>query len=79
MGDGTTKKFELVFDPEHPYIVGVSVQHTDEEEVNLKVKTLTLVGADATEKKINASFTGWAGTDNTVVYKGVVSFDKLYQ
>lgn len=30
VGDGTTKKFELVFDPEHPYIVGVSVQHTDE-------------------------------------------------
>lgn len=79
VGDGTTKKFELVFDPEHPYIVGVSVQHTDDEEVNLKVKKLTLVGADATEKKINASFTGWAGTDNTVVYKGVVSFDKLYQ
>lgn len=79
MGDGTTKKFELVFDPEHPYIVGVSVQHTDDEEVNLKVKKLTLVGADATEKKINATFTGWAGTDNTVVYKGVVSFDKLYQ
>lgn len=79
VGDGTTKKFELVFDPEHPYIVGVSVQHTDDEEVNLKVKKLTLVGADATEKKINATFTGWAGTDNTVVYKGVVSFDKLYQ
>ena len=79
VGDGTTKKFELVFDPEHPYIVGVSVQHTDDEEVNLKMKKLTLVGADATEKKINATFTGWAGTDNTVVYKGVVSFDKLYQ
>lgn len=80
VGDGTTKKFELFFDQEqHPYIVGVSVQHTDEEEVNLKVKKLTLVGADATEKKIDPTFTGWAGTDNTVVYKGVVSFDKLYQ
>ena len=78
-GDGTTKKFELVFDQEHPYIVGVSVQHTDDEEVNLKVKKLTLVGADATEKKIDPTFTGWAGTDNTVVYKGVVSFDKQYQ
>lgn len=54
VGDGTTKKFELSFDQEHPYIVGVSVQHTDEEEVNLKVKKLTLVGADATEKKIDA-------------------------
>lgn len=79
VGDGTTKKFELSFDQEHPYIVGVSVQHTDEEEVNLKVKKLTLVGADATEKKIDPTFTGWAGTDNTVVYKGVVSFDKQYQ
>ena len=28
-GDGVTKKFELKFDKEHPYIVGVSVQHTD--------------------------------------------------
>ena len=78
-GDGTTKKFELSFDQEHPYIVNVSVQHTDAEEVNLKVKKLTLVGADATEKKIDPTFTGWAGTDNTVVYKGVVSFDKQYQ
>ena len=79
VGDGTTKKFELSFDQEHPYIVNVSVQHTDAEEVNLKVKKLTLVGADATEKKIDPTFTGWAGTDNTVVYKGVVSFDKQYQ
>lgn len=79
VGDGATKKFELFFDQEHPYIVGVGVQHTDEEEVNLKVKKLTLVGADATEKKIDPTFTGWAGTDNTVVYKGVVSFDKQYQ
>ena len=79
VGDGTTKKFELFFDQEHPYIVGVGVQHTDDKEANLKVKKLTLVGADATEKKIDATFTGWAGTDNTVVYKGVVSFDKLWQ
>lgn len=79
VGDGATKKFELSFDQEHPYIVGVSVQHTDAEEANLKVKKMTLVAADGTEKKINASFTGWAGTDNTVAYKGVVSFNKLYQ
>ena len=31
-----------------------------------------------TEKQVDATFTGWAGTDNTVSYKGVVSFDKLY-
>lgn len=79
VGDGTTKKFELFFDQDqHPYIVGVSVQHTDEEEVNLKVKKLTLVGANNTEKKIGA-FPSWEVTDNTVTYNGVVSFDKLYQ
>ena len=78
VGDGTTKKFELVFDKEHPYIVFVAVQHTNAEEVNLKVKKLTLVGADNTEKKIGA-FPSWEVTDNTVTYKGVVSFDKLYQ
>ena len=79
VGDGSTKKFELAFDAEHPYIVGVSVQHTDAEEVNLKVKKLTLVGADGSEKQVDPTFTGWAGTDNTISYKGVVSFDKLYQ
>ena len=79
VGDGTTKKFELSFDQEHPYIVNVSVQHTDEEEVNLKVKKLTLVGADGSEKQVDPAFTGWAGTDNTVSYKGVVSFDGQWQ
>ena len=79
VGDGATKKFELAFDAEHPYIVGVSVQHTDAEEVNLKVKKLTLVGADGSEKQVDATFTGWAGTDNTVAYKGVVSFDNQWQ
>lgn len=78
-GDGVTNKFELYFDKAHPYIVGVGVQHTDDKEANLKVKKMILVAADDSEKKIDASFTGWAGTDNTVVYKGVVSFDKLYQ
>lgn len=78
VGDGATKKFELKFDKEHPYIVLVAVQHTDAEKVNLKVKKLTLVGADNTEKKIGA-FPGWEVTDNTVTYKGVVSFNKMYQ
>ena len=79
VGDGATKKFELAFDAEHPYIVGVSVQHTDAEEANLKVKKMILVAADGTEKKVDASFTGWAGTDNTVSYKGVVSFNSQWQ
>ena len=43
------------------------------------MKKLTLVGADGSEKKVDPTFTGWAGTDNTISYKGVVSFDKLYQ
>lgn len=79
VGDGTTKKFELTFDAEHPYIVGVSVQHTDAEEVNLKVKKMILVAADGSEKKVDASFTGWAGTDNTIAYKGVVSYNSQWQ
>lgn len=79
VGDGATKKFELSFDQKHPYIVDVNVQHTDAEEANLKVKKMTLVAADGTEKKIKASIAGWAGTDNTVAYKGVVSFNRQYQ
>ena len=55
------------------------MQHTDAEEVNLKVKKMILVAADGTEKKINASFTGWAGTDNSVAYKGVVSYNSQWQ
>ena len=78
VGDGQTKKFELDFDKKHPYIVDVDVQHTDDKEVNLKVKKLILVAADRTEKKIYATFTG-TGTDNNVPYKGVVSFNKQYQ
>ena len=78
-GDGVTNKFELFFDQAHPYIVGVGVQHTDDKEANLKVKKMILVAADGTEKKIDASFSGWAGTDNTVYCKGVVSFNQMYQ
>ena len=55
------------------------MQHTDAEKVNLKVKKLTLVGADDSKKQVDATFTNWAGTDNTVTYKGVVSFDKQWQ
>lgn len=78
-GDGVKKEFELFFDQAHPYIVGVGVQHTDAEEANLKVKKMILVDANGTEKKIDASFTGWAGTDNTVYYKGMVSFNDRWQ
>lgn len=79
VGDGTTKKFELSFDSEHPYITTVSVQHTDDVEATLKVKKLTLVGANANDKVVSPSFTSWAGTDNTVAYKGTVSYNARWQ
>ena len=77
-GDGTKDIFELYFDKRHPYIVDVDVQHKDAKEVNLKVKKLILCGAYGHTKNINATFTGDV-TDNTVTYKGVVSFDKRWQ
>lgn len=76
VGDGTTTKIELSFGEAHPYITEVRVQHNGNEETELKIKKLTLVGKDNTEKKIDAAFTGWAGTDNTKTYKGVVSYNK---
>ena len=79
VGDGVTTKFELAFDPEHPYITSVSVQHTDDVEVAMKVKKLTLIGADGSEKKVGATFTSWAGTDNTIAYKGTVNFNGQWQ
>ena len=77
-GDGKKEIFELFFDQNHPYIVDVDVQHTDEEKKNLKVKKLILCHHNGSTKKINATFTGDV-TDNTVTYKGVVSFDTQYQ
>lgn len=79
VGNGTTKKIELSFGETHPYITEVRVQHNDDVETELKIKKLTLVSKDNTEKKIDAAFTGFAGTDNTKTYKGVVSYNKLWQ
>lgn len=79
IGDGTTTKFELAFNPEHAYITTVAVQHTDDVEAVLKVKKLTLVGADGKEKTVAPSFTTWAGTDNTIAYKGTVSYNMQWQ
>lgn len=79
VGDGKTTKFEVVFNPEHAYITNVAVQHTDDVEAVLKVKKLTLVGADGNEKAVAPSFTTWAGTDNTIAYKGTVSYNKQWQ
>lgn len=66
----------MSFDETHPYITEVRVQHNDAVETELKIKKLTLVSKDNTEKKIDARFTG---TDNTKTYKGVVSYNKLWQ
>ena len=77
VGDGKTTKFELSFDAQHPYIVTVSVQHTDDVEANLKVKKLTLVGADSNEKVVLPTSIGEG--DNTVMYKGTVSYDSKWQ
>ena len=38
VGDGTTKKFELVFDQKHPYTVGI--QYTDPDKNPAKVSVL---------------------------------------
>lgn len=79
VGDGAKKTFEIPFDTEHPYITSVSVQHTDENAANLSIKKLILVSATDEQKKVAPAFTGWAGTDNTVLYRGTVSFNAQYQ
>ena len=79
VGDGTTTKYELAFNPEHAYITNIAVQHTDDVEAVLKVKKLTLVGADGKDKTVAPTFTGWAGTDNTIAYKGTVSYNSQWQ
>ena len=80
-GDGETKKFELYFDKEsHPYITEVSVQHTDEEEAMLAVRKMLLVSASGeNDIKVAPTFTTWAGSENTVFYKGTVTYDKQWQ
>ena len=81
LGDGEKTKFELTFNPEHPYITGVAVQHTDAETATLKIKKLTLVAASGDNKLVAPTFTSWAGTDNTnaIMYKGTVSFNGQWQ
>ena len=80
VGDGNKKIFELYFDKEnHPYITGVAVQHTDEVEASLKIKKLTLKAANGEDIMVAPTFTNWAGTDNTVAYKGTVFYDGQYQ
>lgn len=84
VGDGKKTKYELFFDPAHPYITKVSVQHTDEVPATIKIKKLTLVSQDG-ESKLNIAPTlinygdPQHGTDNTIYYKGTVKYDKQHQ
>lgn len=79
VGDGNKKSFDLYFDENHPYITGVAVQHTDEVEASLKIKKLTLKAANGEDIMVAPTFTKWAGTDNTVAYKGTVFYDGQWQ
>ena len=81
-----TTKYELNFDPSHPYITGVSVQHTDDVSATIKIKKLTLVSKDGESKlEIAPTFGNWGdpanGTDNTIYnpYKGTVKYDQQWQ
>ena len=80
VGDGNKKIFDLYFDKDnHPYITGVAVQHTDVVEASLKIKKLTLKAANGEDIMVAPTFTKWAGTDNTVAYKGTVFYDGQWQ
>lgn len=79
VGDGNKKSFDLYFDENHPYITGVAVQHTDGVEASLKIKKLTLKAANGEDIMVAPTFTSWAGTDNTVAYKGTVFYNKQWQ
>lgn len=79
VGDGNKKIFDLYFDKNHPYITGVAVQHTDEVEASLKIKKLTLKAANGEDIMVAPTFTNWAGTDNTVAYKGTVFYNGQWQ
>lgn len=79
VGDGEQKTFTLSFGEGHAYITSVSVQHTDEVPANLVIKKLTLVAASGENKLVSPSFTSWAGKDNTVIYKGTVSYNGQWQ
>lgn len=81
---GSTTKYVLNFNPEHPYITGVSVQHTNDVSAEIKIKKLTLVSKDGKSNlNIAPTFNNWndpkRGTDDTKYYKGTVKYDKQWQ
>lgn len=81
---GSTTNYVLNFNPEHPYITGVSVQHTNDVSAEIKIKKLTLVSKDGKSNlNIAPTFNNWndpkRGTDDTKYYKGTVKYDKQWQ
>lgn len=81
---GSTTKYVLNFNSVHPYITGVSVQHTNDVSAEIKIKKLTLVSKDGKSNlNIAPTFNNWndpkRGTDNTEYYKGTVKYDKQWQ
>lgn len=57
----------------HALISQVSCQHTTEDAVVLNIKKATFKGADGEDLVVAPAFTTWAGTDQTVCYRGTVS------
>lgn len=84
LGIEPTTKYELNFDPSHPYITNVSVQHINAVTASIKIKKLTLVSKDGKNNlTIAPMLDNWGntanGTDDTKLYKGTVTYDKQYQ
>ena len=85
VGNDTRTKFEVNFDPNHPYITKVTVQHMDEVSAKInKLKKLTLVSKDGKNNlTIAPTFGDWGnkanGTDDTKYYKGTVKYDSQHQ
>ena len=85
VGNDTRTKFEVNFNPAHPYIAKVTVQHMDDSSAKInKLKKLTLVSKDGKNNlTIAPTFGDWGnpanGTDDTKYYKGTVNFNSQYQ
>ena len=85
VGNDTRTKFEVNFDPNHPYITKVQVQHMDDVSAKInKLKKLTLVSKDGKNNlTIAPTFGDWGnpanGTDDTQFYKGTVKYNGQYQ
>lgn len=85
VANDTRTKFEVNFDPNHPYITKVTVQHMDEVSAKIKkLKKLTLVSKDGKNNlTIAPTFGDWGnpanGTDDTQYYKGTVKYDGQWQ